>query len=78
MKEPIILSDGPIFAQGVYDVFVGTLEEDKLPMYVVRNRDTKVVEFTHEVTQFYRDWLNHFAKQVLEEPQLNLDLVTKN
>lgn len=78
MKEPIILSGGPIYSQGIYDVFVGSLDVDKLPMYVVRNRDTKVVEFTHEVTQFYRDWLNHFAKPALEEPQLNLSLVTKN
>lgn len=76
MKKPIIFSvteggeNAPVFSQGVYDVFVGALEEAKLPMYVVINRDTGVVEFTHEVTAFYKDWLNHFAK-----PDLGTELV---
>lgn len=61
MKQPIIYS-GPIFSQGDYDVFVGALKEDDLPVYVVINRTTNVAEFTHEVTNFYKDWLNHFAK----------------
>lgn len=85
MKEFTIYSDGPIFKQGVYDVFVASLDTDKLPLYFVQNRETKVVEFTNEVTQFYKDWLNHFAAPPevefpAEAPQLNLDLntVTKN
>lgn len=82
MKKPIIFSldaDGkvvPIFSQGDYDVVVGALEENKLPMYVVINRTTGVVEFTHEVTAFYKDWLNHFAKpeEVAEQNPFNFSL----
>lgn len=76
MKKPIIYSitengeNAPIFSQGDYDVFVGALEGDKLPQYVVINRTTGVVEFTHEVTAFYKDWLSHFAKT--EESQLKV------
>jgi hypothetical protein len=85
LKKPIIYSiteggeNAPIYSQGDYDVFVGALEADKLPMYVVINRNTGVVEFTHEVTAFYKDWLNHFAKvqfepQVQDLSQFNLGL----
>jgi len=70
LKTPIIYSvdvnsDGskvPVFAQGDYDVFVGALEEDKLPMYVVINRNTGVVEFTCEVTMGYLTWLDSITE----------------
>lgn len=70
MKKPIIYSKGfvdttdkptPIFSQGDYDVFVGAFEEDKLPSYIVINRDTNVVEFSSEVTLAYRGFLDHVA-----------------
>jgi hypothetical protein len=57
LKTAILSSDTPIYSQGNYDVFVGALEETDLPMYVVINRDSKVVEFTHAVTLAYRQWL---------------------
>lgn len=84
MKKPIIFSlddSGkvvPIFSQGDYDVVVGALEENKLPMYVVINRTTGVVEFTHEVTAFYKDWLNHFAKPEELVEQIPLSFALKN
>jgi hypothetical protein len=80
MKKPIIYSESPIFAQGDYDVVVGALDEDKLPLYVVVNRTTGVVEFTHEVTAFYKDWLNHFVpSEILQQKeQLPLSLGMKN
>lgn len=68
MKQPFIYSndaDGkpvPIFSQGDYDVFVGSLEENRLPMYVVQNRATKVVEFTSEVTLGYLGWLDSVSE----------------
>ena len=72
----------PVLSRGVYDVFVGAIEEDKLPMYVVINRDTGVVEFTHEVIAFINDWLTHFVKDVEAANQvlgqLDLGLVSKN
>lgn len=82
MKKPILYNPDsttdnvkPIFSQGDYDVFVGSLEEDKLPVYVVINRNSNVVEFTHEVSGFYRDWLNHFAAPAAEtNGQLSLSL----
>lgn len=79
MKAPTLYSE-PIFSKGVYDVFVGSREPTEYPMYVVINRDTKVVEFTHEVTAFYVDWLNHFVKEDKQAPlaQLDLGLATKN
>lgn len=64
MRKPIIYSvtengeNSPIYSQGDYDVFVGALEEDKIPMYVVINRNTDVVEFTSEVTLAYLSWLD--------------------
>lgn len=61
--EPVKSDAKPILARGPYDVYVGAIDEDKLPMYVVINRDTGVVEFTHEVTAFVTDWLNHFVKE---------------
>lgn len=68
MKKPIIYSiddagnNAPIFAQGDYDVFVGALEADKLPQYVVINRATNVVEYTSEVTLGYLSWLDGIAE----------------
>lgn len=69
MKKPILFNvDGsqtapivPIFAQGDYDVYVGSLEPEKLPMYVVINRNTTVAEFTTEVTLAYKGFLDHVA-----------------
>jgi len=67
LKTPVIYSvdangkNLPIFSQGDYDVFIGALEDDKLPMYVIVNRNTQVVEFTTEVTPIYREWLDHFV-----------------
>lgn len=80
MKKPILYpnSEGntiPVYSQGVYDVFVGSLEEDKLPQYVLINRDTSVVEFTTEVTGIYKEWLRHFAPELPGEKgnQIPLD-----
>lgn len=76
MKRPIIYSVtengewAPIFSQANYDVYVGALEENKLPTYVVINRDTGVVEFTHEVTAGYKSFLDQVAPQVAQEKQL--------
>jgi len=88
MKTPVIYSvdaDGknlPIFSQGDYDVFIGALEDDKLPMYVLVNRNTQVVEFTTEVTPIYKEWLDHFAPQTQVESALTaseqLSLALKN
>lgn len=87
MKKPIIYSvtesgeNAPIFSQGDYDVFVGTLKEDSLPMYVVINRTSGVVEFTHEATPMYKEWLNHFAPVAVNGPydaQLPLSFAMKN
>lgn len=95
MKRPIIFSvteggeNAPIFSQGDYDVFVGALEENKLPMYVVINRNTKVVEFTSEVTLGYQSWLDSIAeataqregrgsKEANGQKQLPLSLAMKN
>lgn len=76
MKRPIIYSVtengewAPIFSQGDYDVFVGALEENKLPVYVVMNRGTGVVEFTHEVTAGYKSFLDQVSPQLGKEQQL--------
>lgn len=80
MKKPIIYSDGPIFSQGDYDVVVGALEEDKLPLYVVINRETGVVEFTHEVTLAYKNWLSQVVPPPAEVPmeQIPISLSMKN
>lgn len=78
MKTPIIYSktaggeNAPVFAQGDYDVFVGALKEDLLPLYVVINRTSGVVELTTEVTGHYKDWLNHFAP--VDNGQVPLEL----
>lgn len=84
MKKPIIYanvdSNGkniPVFSQGDYDVFVGALEEDKLPSYVVLNKTTEVVEFTTEVTGIYKEWLNHFAPPDFQQ-ELPLSLAMSN
>lgn len=87
MKTPILFSidkndqPTPVFSQGDYDVFVGALEADKLPQYVIMNRTTNVVEFTTEVTPIYKDWLNHFVpvEKDLSAADLNqLSLGLKN
>lgn len=84
-KKPI-LSDKPIFSQGVYDVWVGALEADKLPQYVVINRDTEVVEYTSEVTLGYTSWLDGIQQATAQQQaqfsqqgeQLSLDLAKAN
>lgn len=85
LKFPILLNAGPIktdvspiFSRGPYDVFVGTIAEDRLPQYVIINREHGVVEFTSEVTAVINDWLNFFVKDQLSDDksggQLNLGL----
>lgn len=77
MKKPTIYSEKPVFSQGDFDVFVGTLDEDKLPMYVVINRTTDVVEFTSEVTLAYKGFLDHVAPEPIPsttQEQLTLAL----
>lgn len=61
--EPIKTDAKPFLVRGPYDVYVGTIDEDKLPMYVIINRSTGVVEFTTEVTGIVNDWLDHFVKE---------------
>lgn len=85
MKKPLIFSvtengeNAPIYSQGDYDVFVGALEEKDLPMYVVINRDTKVVEFTHSVTAGYKDFLSQVAPiQAQQELPLSLAMSNRN
>jgi hypothetical protein len=71
----------PVISQGPYDVYVGALEEDKLPVYVIINRDTSVVEGTNEVIGVVKEWLNHFAPiefTAQDLGQLDLGLVAKN
>lgn len=58
MKKPVIYSEGPIYSQGIYDVFVGTDKEDEFPCYIVINRDTEVMEYTAQVTFAYKSWLD--------------------
>ena len=78
---PVKTDAKPILSRGTYDIYVGALEEDKLPTYVILNRETGVVEFTSEVLPVINDWLNHFLG--LPDPipnleQLDLNLVAKN
>ena len=68
--EPLKTDVTPILSRGIYDVFVGAVEEDKLPMYVVINRGTGVIEFTSEVTTFINDWLNYVLKTPPEDAPL--------
>jgi hypothetical protein len=72
----------PIFSQGDYDVVVGSLEEDKLPMYVIINRNTGVVENTQEVTIGYLNWLDSVAHAIEERDRAkqaaNVDQVPLN
>jgi hypothetical protein len=76
--EPIKTDVTPILVRGPYDVYIGALDEDKIAQYVVIRRDTGVIEFTHEVTAFIEDWLNHFVKDPIAANaalgQLNLNL----
>ena len=77
-KNPIIYSvteggeHAPVYSQGDYDVFVGALEATDLPVYVVINRGTKVVEFTHNVTMANKEWLNHVAPIETQQAELTL------
>jgi len=73
LKTPILASDTPIYSQGDYDVFVGALEETDLPMYVVINRTTNVVEFTHAVTLAYRQFLEQVAPATVLQGLLDGD-----
>lgn len=65
MKTPIIYGDS-VHSKGPYDVVVASKEENDYPTYAVINRQTGVVEFTHEVLVYARDWVKNFSK-VLEE-----------
>lgn len=90
MKKPILFNANgsfdvpvtPIFAQGDYDVYIGALDDDKLPLYVVINRTTNVVEFTTEVTQIYKEWLGHFVPSTATQLPLSFadsnELALKN
>ena len=61
--------------KGNYDVQVGALKEEDLPIYLVVNRDTGVVEFFNENLFFIKDWLNHF---VLPQPEGDKDAEFEN
>lgn len=76
--SPVKTDVTPVLARGPYNVYVGAIDEDKLPMYVIVNRDTGVVEATNEILGYIEDWLNHFVKEDLtnnkDSGQLNLNL----
>ena len=43
-----------------YELLIGYVKNGELPQYIVRNLETGVVEFNHEVLSFAREWINHF------------------
>lgn len=47
-----------------YEVLIGYIKDGELPQYVVRNLETGVVEFNHEVLSFVREWIAHFQARL--------------
>lgn len=47
-----------------YTIVVGSLQPDQPEVYMVQNKETKVVEFTHEVLPFVMEWILHFEKRL--------------
>lgn len=48
-----------------YHVLVGFLKaEDPTEVYLVQNKLTGVIEFSHEVLPFVLEWLSHFQKRL--------------
>ncbi|MDE2097337.1 MAG: hypothetical protein KGL39_08850 [Patescibacteria group bacterium] len=43
-----------------YELLIGFVKDGELPQYLVRNKETGVVEFNHEVLSFAREWITHF------------------
>jgi len=47
-----------------YEVLIGYIKNGELPQYVVRNLETGVIEFNHEVLSFVREWIAHFQARL--------------
>jgi len=47
-----------------YSISVGFVKDGEMPQYVVLNNETGVVEFSHEVLSFAREWVNHFQQRL--------------
>jgi len=47
-----------------YELLIGYVKNGELPQYIVRNLETGVVEFNHEVLSFAREWINHFQARL--------------
>lgn len=70
-KYPIIYEEIKELGTTDYKVVVATTDEDQLPQYAIINKHYGVVEFTHEVLPFIKNWLEHFiVNQGKDEWQL--------
>lgn len=52
------------YATKSYEVLIGYVKNGELPQYVVRNIETDVIEFNHEVLSFVREWIAHFQARL--------------
>lgn len=52
-----------------FSVTIETLPEDKLPQYVVRNKETGVIEFFHNVLYIVKQWTREMDELIAKEEQ---------
>ena len=71
MREVDYLNDRVVFESQDYLVRIGVIKDDALPVYVVINKDTSVVEFAHEVLSLAKEWVEHFTER--NHPEVKAD-----
>jgi hypothetical protein len=58
--SPTIVSKLEKYSSKSYELLTGYVKNGELPQYLVRNIETGVIEFNHEVLSFAREWIAHF------------------
>jgi hypothetical protein len=61
--EPVITAETKYGSKN-YKLLIGFVKNAELPQYLVKNIETGVIEFNHEVLSFAREWINHFQARL--------------
>lgn len=68
MRHPEYVSDVVYLDTNDYEVRLGSLADDKPPVYLVVRKKSGVVEFAHEVEAIILEWIEHFEEKNSPKP----------
>jgi hypothetical protein len=62
-SEPVIIGETQYKSKN-YHLLIGYVKNGELPQYLIKNLETGVIEFNHEVLSFAREWITHFQARL--------------